>query len=250
MAALLHVTLRNDAVNSPAIRGKREMVCSEESKLQDEQGAGTAVGLYAFQHPAGRRVYFLCKRAFDVAASASAVILLLPVFAVVALLGKLDSRGPVFFTQPRLGKDGKLFTIYKFRTMAHNAAEVRNPDGSKFVGRNDPRLTRLGHFLRDYSIDELPQLLNILKGEMSVVGPRPDTPGAPGLDDRIFQIKRSMRPGLTSLASVNGRNSIPWRERVAWEQRYVEHASFALDLWILWKTVGLVIKRDGIYSSN
>ncbi len=222
---------------------------SEEHKLRDGRGAGSALDS-ALTRPAQRQSYLFFKRAFDIVSSAAALLILLPFLPVIALLIRLDSKGPVFFTQPRLGKDGKLFTIYKFRTMAHNAPEIRNPDGSKFVGADDPRLTRVGRFLRDYSIDELPQLVNILKGDMSVVGPRPDTPGAPGLDGEIFQIKRSMRPGLASLASIHGRNAIPWRERVRWEVRYVERASFALDLLILLKTVGLVIKREGIYSSQ
>ncbi len=196
------------------------------------------------------RLYLVIKRAFDVTASAAAIVVLLPFLPLVALLIKLDSKGPVFFKQKRLGQYGRLFTIYKLRTMAHNAPEVRNPDGSRFVGTNDPRLTRLGRILRDYSIDELPQLWNVLKGDMSVVGPRPDQPGAPGLDDEPLRTKRLVKPGLTSLGSIQGRNSIPWRERVGWEVQYVEKASLGLDLYILMKTVSIVLRRQGIYSSE
>jgi Bacterial sugar transferase len=138
------------------------------------RGLGAAVELNSSYGYAPRKVYFIFKRIFDVAASLGAMIVLFPLSPVIALLIVLDSKGPVFFTQLRLGKNGALFDIYKFSTMAHNAAEIRNPDGSKFVGENDPRLTR-------------------------------DTPGAPGLDDEIFRRKRLLRPGLTNLATIHGR---------------------------------------------
>lgn len=218
--------------------------------MGEEQGVEAAVEPGASRDPAARKRYLFLKRAFDAVASAAGMVVVLPFLPLIALVIKLDSKGPVFFTQPRLGQDGKLFTIYKLRTMTLHAAEIRNSDGSKFVARNDPRLTRAGRFLRDSSIDELPQLWNILKGEMSVVGPRPDTPGAPGLDGGDFRKKRSMKPGLTSLASIHGRNSIPWRERIGWELQYIDRASLALDFWILCKTVVLVFRRQGIYSPN
>lgn len=223
---------------------------SEEGNVTEQRGAEAAVEVRYSEDVASRPFYFFFKRIFDVAASAVAMVILFPLLPVIALLIKLDSKGPVFFTQPRLGRNGTLFNIYKFRSMAHQAAEIRNADGSRFVAENDPRLTRVGRFLRDYSIDELPQLLNILKGEMSVVGPRPDTPEAPGLDAEIYRKKRLVRPGLTSLAAIHGRNSIPWKDRIEWEIRYVEGASFALDLTIICKTIFLVFRREGIYTSN
>jgi lipopolysaccharide/colanic/teichoic acid biosynthesis glycosyltransferase len=201
-------------------------------------------------HSLRNRSYLLLKRAFDVILAALGIAVLLPFLPLVAVLIKLDSRGPVFFTQERLGQNGELFTLYKLRTMVENAGGIKNPDGSCFVAKNDARLTRVGRFLRDYSLDELPQLLNILKGDMSVVGPRPDTPGAPGLDGELFQKKRLVKPGLTSLASIHGRNAIPWGERVAWELKYVDNVSWKLDLYILFKTVFLVIRREGIYSPD
>lgn len=195
-----------------------------------------------------RLCYQTLKRGFDIAAAAFGGIVALPLCLIIAILVRADSPGPVLFTQERLGKDGILFRIFKFRTMVHNAPELRNADGSKFVAHNDSRLTRVGRILRDYSLDELPQLINILKGEMSVVGPRPDTPGAPGMDADIFLKKRAVRPGLTSLASIRGRNGISWRQRVAFEAEYVDHASFGLDCYILLKTIPLVMHREGIYS--
>ena len=192
--------------------------------------------------------YAPLKRALDVVAVAVGGVILSPLFPVIAALVKLDSPGPALFKQQRLGKNGVLFNIYKFRTMVNHAPELRNPDGSKFVSENDPRLTRVGRVLRDFSLDELPQLVNILKGEMSVVGPRPDTPGAPDMDEAVFLKKRMVRPGLTSLASVRGRNGISWRQRVELEAEYVDRASFGLDLYILLKTIPLVLRREGIYS--
>src|SRR5215469_2863566 len=149
----------------------RKLPSSEDCNVSPLQSAGVFLEPNPVDDLPSRRAYFLIKRVFDLAASAVGLIVLLPVLPLLAVLIKLDSKGPVFFRQNRLGKGGKLFRIYKFRTMVHNAAEIRNPDGSKFVARNDPRLTRLGRFLRDTSLDELPQLLNILKGDMSVVGP-------------------------------------------------------------------------------
>lgn len=192
-------------------------------------------------------LYLALKRAFDLFAALSGILILLfPFLPLIALLIKLDSKGPVFFKQDRLGKSGKIFTIYKLRTMSYGAQEIRNADGSRFVGKQDPRLTHIGRILRDFSIDELPQLFNILRGDMSVVGPRPDQPG-PGLDADMFRKKRLVKPGLTSLASVKGRNAIPWLERIRWELEYVDHASFKLDFQILTKTALIVIRRNGIY---
>lgn len=194
-------------------------------------------------------VYLTIKRALDILTSSAGLLFLAPLLPFLALLIKIDSEGPVFFKQQRLGKGGALFTIYKLRTMTDRAPEIRNPDGSKFVGENDPRLTRVGRVLRDYSIDELPQLFNILRGDMSVIGPRPDQPG-PNLSGEIFQKKRLMKPGLTSLATVGGRNSIPWPRRVALDAEYVERASLALDFQILLRTVSIVLRREGIYYDS
>jgi undecaprenyl phosphate N,N'-diacetylbacillosamine 1-phosphate transferase len=207
-------------------------------------GSTTQDGVMIQSYPL---TYRFCKRVFDVCSALFGIIVLLPLLPLICVLIKLDSRGPVLFKQQRLGRGGCLFTIYKLRTMAHGSREVRNPDGSQFVGPNDPRLTCLGRFFRDYSIDELPQLVNILSGDMSVVGPRPDVPGAPGLNAEIFQKKRRVRPGLVSLASIKGRNSISWPERVNWELQYVDRASLTLDCEILLKALVVVIRREGVY---
>jgi lipopolysaccharide/colanic/teichoic acid biosynthesis glycosyltransferase len=192
--------------------------------------------------------YRVAKRTFDLVSAGIGAVILSPLIPIIAGLIKIDSPGPVLFIQQRLGKDGELFRIYKFRTMKHRAPEYRNPDGSKRVEENDERLTRVGKILRDFSLDELPQLINILRGEMSLVGPRPDTPGAPGMDAEVFLKKRMVKPGLTSLASIRGRNGISWRQRVELESQYVDRASLTFDLYILLKTIPLVLRREGIYS--
>ncbi len=194
--------------------------------------------------------YLAAKRAIDVLGSLLGIGLSLPFFPVLAFLIKLDSRGPIFFRQQRIGRGGRLFQIYKFRTMAHGVPEILNPDGSRHVAKDDMRVTRVGKFLRSTSVDELPQLINILRGDMSLVGPRPDQPGGQGLDASVLRKKHSVRPGLTSLASIKGRNAIPWRERVEWELRYVENAALRLDFQILLRTVLVVLRRDGVYCPD
>ena len=133
--------------------------------------------------------------------------------------------------------------------MVHGAAEIRNADGSQFVGKNDPRVTRCGQWLRAWSLDELPQLFNIIRGEMSVVGPRPDAPGVVDLNTPELKIKRQVRPGLTSLASIRGRNAIPWARRVRWEVYYVKNPSLILDVQILLKTIAVVVRREGVCNA-
>jgi len=195
-------------------------------------------------------LYSWFKRAFDIAASGAALLLLAPLMAVLAALVRLESRGPAFFRQRRLGKGGKPFTAYKLRTMHQNARPVRNPDGSYFVGAGDPRLTRLGRFLRETSLDELPQLINILKGDMSVVGPRPDQLADLELYDDLLRMKLLVRPGLASLAAVYGRNTLTWRKRARWEAFYVRHVSMRLDAYIIWRIAILTLKRDGVYYAT
>jgi exopolysaccharide biosynthesis polyprenyl glycosylphosphotransferase len=173
------------------------------------------------------------KRAFDFAASLLGLIILSPLFLIIAVLIKLDSKGPVFFKQERVGKDGELFTIYKFRTMVENA---ENMGAGYRVKNKDPRITKIGNFLRKTSLDELPQLINIVKGEISIVGPRP-TLEYQVKEYNEYQWQRlKVKPGVTGLAQINGRQSLTWKEKIDYDVQYVNNRSFLLDLKIIFKT--------------
>lgn len=193
------------------------------------------------------------KRVFDFTFSLIGLIVLAPVFAVLAILIKVTSPGPVFFTQKRLGYNKRIFSVYKFRTMVMDAEEklaeidhLNEVSGPVFKIKNDPRVTRLGKYLRKASIDELPQLFNVLKGEMSLVGPRP-LPVRDYLGFRQDWQRRRfcVRPGLTCLWQVNGRSSIPFEEWMALDMQYIDHRSLWLDLQILIRTIPAVLKGLG-----
>ena len=188
------------------------------------------------------------KRTLDVSVSAVALAMLAIPFGIVALAIKLDSRGPVFFRQERAGKDGKPFRVWKLRTMIVGAVQ----QGLGYnVRQGDPRITRVGQVLRNLGLDELPQLLNVLAGEMSLVGPRPTLPYQVAHYDALERRRLSVRPGITSLAVVSGRNALPWRERIALDLWYIEHWSLGLDLRILARTLWVVlIKREGLYGED
>jgi exopolysaccharide biosynthesis polyprenyl glycosylphosphotransferase len=194
------------------------------------------------------------KSAFDKAIAASAMILLAPLFAAIALAIKFADGGPVFFRQTRVGKDGRAFTFYKFRTMVVDA-EQRKPllaarneaDGVLFKLRHDPRVTRPGSWLRRSSLDELPQLVNVLLGDMSLVGPRPALPEEAARYGDHMRRRLAVTPGITGLWQVSGRSDLPWEEAERLDLRYVENWSFALDLQILWKTGSAVIRGSGAY---
>ena len=192
------------------------------------------------------------KRGFDLLFSLGLLVLLGPALLLVALAIRLTSPGPILFRHERLGRSGKPFACYKFRTMVQGAGALtrRDADGATIVPADDPRVTPLGRVLRQWSVDELPQLWNVLRGEMSVVGPRPDEVLALPLYTERQRHKLAMRPGLTGLATVNGRNSISWPERLDWDARYVDDFTLRLDLIILWRTAGVVLRREGIYTSE
>ena len=188
------------------------------------------------------------KRLLDVAVSLVALTLLSVPLALIALAIKLDSKGPVFFLQQRVGLNGKHFDVWKFRTMVVGA--VHRGLGYN-VKRDDERITRIGHRLRNWGVDELPQLINVLLGSMSLVGPRPTL--AYQVDRyNAFQRKRlRCKPGITSLAVVNGRNRLSWARRIEYDVWYVEHWSLWLDLKILFKTLWVVlVTREGIYGDE
>jgi lipopolysaccharide/colanic/teichoic acid biosynthesis glycosyltransferase len=186
----------------------------------------------------------MTKRLFDILASALGLIVLAPVFAVVAALVRIKLGRPVLFRQERPGLEGRPFRLVKFRTMLDAVDRDGNPlpDGE--------RLTRFGSFLRSTSLDELPELWNVLRGEMSLVGPRPLLMEYLPLYTPFQRRRHEMRPGLTGLAQVSGRNALTWEERFALDVWYVDHQSLGLDTRILVKTVAKIIRRDGINAEG
>ena len=194
------------------------------------------------------------KRTLDVVVATAGLLVLTPVMAVVALMIKLDSRGPMLFIQPRAGRKGEPFPILKFRTMDQDAeqriSEVVSMDDLQepmFKLRDDPRITRLGRFLRQTSLDELPQLINVVRGDMSLVGPRPE---ALWLVERYSETERfrlEMRPGITGPMQVHGRGELTFQERLAVEREYVENYSLRKDVKILMRTVSAVVRARGAF---
>jgi len=187
------------------------------------------------------------KEAFDKAIAIVALIILSPLFIIISVLIKSDSRGPVFFVQERAGVKGKLFNSIKFRTMVHKAAE----HGLRLnIRAGDERITRIGRLLRSWSLDELPQLINVLKGDMSIVGPRPTLPYQVEQYDDFQRRRLLVKPGITGWAQVNGRNAISWEQRIKLDVWYVENWSLWLDVKILLKTVTVVIRKEGLYGEG
>ena len=205
-------------------------------------------------HPQLSGFRLVLKGLFDRCAAAAALVMLAPVMAVLAAAIWLHDRGPVLFTQVRVGRDGHTFRIYKFRTMVVDAEQRKeellasnDSDGVLFKLRKDPRVTGVGAHLRRWSLDELPQLFNIFLGHMSLVGPRPALPDE--ADKYLEHVRRRLvvKPGLTGLWQVSGRSDLSWEESVRLDLRYVENWSFALDLQIIWKTLSVLVRRSGAY---
>lgn len=201
------------------------------------------------------RLTMFIKRLFDVAVSCMMLVLLIPVFAITALCIVLESRGPVFYSQTRVGTDGRHFRFFKFRSMivgAHNIKDEllkhnESKDGVLFKMKKDPRVTRVGRIIRKFSIDELPQLFNVLIGDMSLVGPRPATP------DEVAQYTLEQRkrlhavPGITCIWQVSGRSEIPFEKQVQLDIEYIRSTSLMSDLIILFKTIPAVLSGKGAY---
>lgn len=186
------------------------------------------------------------KRVIDLILVVPAVIVLLPLFLVISLAIRLSSKGSVVFRHERAGKNGRPFTFYKFRTMRTDV----DPFGASPKSRDDPRLTKVGRFLREYSLDELPQLFNVLKGDMSIVGPRPlYVEQVKEWDDR--QEKRLLvKPGITGLAQISGRGELTREEKLELDVQYVENVSFWLDLKTIFITIVQVSRRKSIYEKR
>ncbi|MFH1778012.1 MAG: sugar transferase [Candidatus Omnitrophota bacterium] len=196
----------------------------------------------------------LVKRSMDIVISLILLILLLPFLLIIALLIKIDSRGPVFYVSSRCGKKSKAFKFYKFRSMLHNSERLREKlrvknekDGPIFKMRKDPRVTKVGKILRKYSLDELPQLWNVLKGDMSLVGPRPPTLDEVDRYDDLHLRRLEIRPGITCLWQVKGRSELSFSEWVELDIWYIDHWSFWLDIKILLWTIPAVLKGKGAY---
>jgi undecaprenyl phosphate N,N'-diacetylbacillosamine 1-phosphate transferase len=182
-----------------------------------------------------------------------AIIALIPwsfIYIVVVMLVKLDDGGPVFYTGDRIGKNGKKFGMYKFRSMQVNAPDIRNADGTTFNSPDDFRLTRIGRFLRETSIDETPQILNVIKGDMSVIGPRASMWGAMDtfLPDEMDKFR--VKPGITGYTQAYFRNGLSNREKRLKDAWYANNISFWLDLKIFFQTIITVVKREGIYTES
>jgi lipopolysaccharide/colanic/teichoic acid biosynthesis glycosyltransferase len=187
------------------------------------------------------------SRALDLVVASLGLLVTSPLLAAAALLIKLESRGPVFYRQRRVGRGGEPFELWKLRTMVPGAEAM---GAGIYVVDGDPRITRVGRRLRRFSLDELPNLVNVLKGEMAIVGPRPTVQEQV---DRYTERQRrrlEVKPGITGWAQVNGRTSLPWPERIELDVWYVEHRSLALDLRILARTARLLATGHGLYSDE
>jgi lipopolysaccharide/colanic/teichoic acid biosynthesis glycosyltransferase len=187
------------------------------------------------------------KRVLDIVIAAVGGILSAPLIALLALVIRAESRGGAVYRQTRTGKDGVAFSIYKLRTMVLDAEFT---GAGLAIAAGDDRITRTGAFLRRYSLDELPNLWNVLRGEMSIVGPRPTVPVQVEQYTDRQRGRLAVKPGITGWAQINGRASLPWSQRIELDLWYVEHRSLALDLKILAKTVGMVLSGHGLYKGD
>ena len=202
----------------------------------------------------GRLVYHTIKRGFDILASGVALVLLSPLFGILTVKIKKEDGGPAFYSQTRIGKNGKPFKMWKFRSMIVNAdkmvkqlEEQNEIDGAMFKIKDDPRVTKIGHVIRKYSLDELPQLWNVLKGDMSLVGPRPPLPMEVADYTDYDKLRLTVTPGCTGLWQVTKRNDADFDEMVELDLEYINKSSLWFDFKILLKTVGVVIHPNSAY---
>lgn len=188
------------------------------------------------------------KRILGLIFSLVGFIILIPIFLIISILIKLTSKGPIFFKQERIGRNGKVFNMYKFRTMIVNAENIG--DGIRVRSKNDPRITKIGKILRRTSLDELPQLINVIKGDMSLVGPRPPVTYHPynGYNNYPENAKKRfiVRPGLTGLSQIKYRNGVSWDKRIEIDVKYTENISFLQDIKIILATIKIVFKPVNI----
>ena len=187
------------------------------------------------------------KRIFDLVLSIITLPFWLIILVIVGPMIYFQDKGSIFYNALRLGKDGKIFKMYKFRSMKMNAPDLRNEDGSTFNGEDDPRLTKIGKFIRKTSLDETPQLLNIIKGDMSIIGPRPDLPEHMELYEGNESRKLEIRPGVTGYNQAYFRNTIPWKERIKNDIYYIDHLTMWMDIKVFFKTAVSVLKREDVF---
>lgn len=203
----------------------------------------------------GRRSFFFLKRMVDISASAIGITILIPFLIILAIMMKIeDPRGPIFFSQIRVGKNGKQFKMYKIRSMVTNAEELledlldeNEVEGAMFKMKEDPRVTKIGKTIRKFSIDELPQLWNVIKGDMSLIGPRPPLEREVAEYTPYDKQRLLIKPGCTGLWQVSGRNDLDFDEMVELDMKYIKNLSLRTDLWILFKTVWVMIKPNSAY---
>ena len=187
------------------------------------------------------------KRIIDLIVSICVLPIFIIFYIIIAPIIYFEDKGKIFYNGERLGKDGKIFKMYKFRTMKMNSEDIRNKDGSTYNGEDDPRVTKIGKVLRKTSIDELPQILNVLKGDMSIIGPRPDLPEHMKLYTNEEKRKLQVRPGITGYNQAYYRNSVEWKERIKNDIYYINHLTLIMDIKVFFKTIETIIKRENVY---
>jgi lipopolysaccharide/colanic/teichoic acid biosynthesis glycosyltransferase len=204
-------------------------------------------GLGCFCPTPPARIPAVIRRAIDIAVSVSALAISAPVLAMAVLAIRLESPGPVIYRQRRVGVHGHEFDVLKLRTMVDGAEHI---GAGLAVNENDSRITRVGTLLRRTSLDELPNLANVLRGDMSLIGPRPTLPAQVAQYSERQRGRLEIKPGITGWAQVNGRASLPWSERIELDLFYIEHRSLGLDVRILWRTVAMVLGGSGLYKGH
>ncbi|WP_204589737.1 sugar transferase [Chryseomicrobium aureum] len=187
------------------------------------------------------------KRLLDLVLALLVLPFWLLMLAVIAPIIYIQDKGTPFYNAPRLGKDGKVFKMYKFRSMKLNAPDLRNEDGSTFNSENDPRLTSIGKFIRKTSLDETPQLLNIIKGDMSILGPRPDLPDHMNLYEGNEVRKLEVRPGVSGYNQAYFRNTVPWKDRIKNDIYYIDNLTFLMDIKVFFKTAISVLGQKDVF---
>jgi len=218
-------------------------------------GANSGKGIRLFLWQLTVNSSYVIKRIFDLVLSIFLLFLLLPIFILTAIAILIDSPGPIFFKQTRVGRKGRLFILYKFRSMVANAdslkagiiADEHSQDNVTFKMKKDPRIIRVGRFIRRFSIDELPQLINVVKGEMSLVGPRPPVPEEVGKYSEDDMKRLLVRPGMTCLWQISGRSDITFKQQVELDKQYINSQSILLDIKVLLKTIPAVLTGKGAY---
>lgn len=201
-----------------------------------------------------RFIYHGMKRLFDIVAATCGIIVLSPLMIIIAVLIKAEDHGPIFYKQVRVGKNGKIFKMYKFRSMFVNADQMlaklkgkNDVEGPMFKMKDDPRVTKIGHFIRKHSLDELPQFFNVLKGDMSLVGPRPSLPSEVAEYSDYDMQRLYVIPGCTGLWQATERNEVGFNEMVRLDLKYINNSNIIYDFWIIWKTITIMFKPNGSY---